>query len=114
MSTPNKLKPEAVVGCCDLFADASGSMFINKAIQLAVDFCKYESWGLDFWRQPMALLAVEVERLRAAIDEEHRESERRRKDILRWVHRYERLKREMENVKNQAREPHASNATTAP
>lgn len=36
----------------------------EKAVQLAKDFCTQESWGLDFWREPMAVLASEVEKLK--------------------------------------------------
>lgn len=38
----------------------------DHAMQLAEDFCKHEAWGLDFWREPMTVLAAEVARLRSA------------------------------------------------
>lgn len=72
MTTENEIKPAATDECLDggrcavdaLLAEASHSrMTPQKAMQLAEDFCKHEAWGLDFWREPMTVLAAEVVKL---------------------------------------------------
>ena len=63
-------RPALVSGA--LFAEAAHSqMPLEKAMQLAEDFCKHEAWGLDFWREPMTVLAAEVARLRSANVEDY-------------------------------------------
>ncbi len=59
--------PDMGVGTGALLAEAAHStMTIEHAMQLAEDFCKHEAWGLDFWREPVAVLAAEVAKLRSA------------------------------------------------
>lgn len=39
-------------------------MDVEKALQFAEDFCKFEAFELDLWREPLTVLAAEVIRLR--------------------------------------------------
>ncbi len=60
-------KPATSFDSSALLAEASHStMTAEHAMQLAEDFCKHEAWGLDFWREPMTVLAAEVAKLRLA------------------------------------------------
>jgi hypothetical protein len=66
-ATYDNLKASAELRCSALLAEAALSkMMPDKAMQFAEDFCKYESWGLDCWREPMTVLAAEVARLQSA------------------------------------------------